>query len=101
MAASSSTPIDVIRAKMGFLRKKFGVKSVAVFGSFARGAGRRGSDIDLLVEFSKPVGFEFFELGDYLEGLLGRNVDILTPDGLAGIRVKSVARGIMGSAKYV
>lgn len=94
-------PMKVIRGKLGFLRKKFGVKRVAVFGSFARGKAKRNSDVDLLVEFSKPVGFEFFELGDYLKKLLGRNVDILTPDGLAGIRVKSVAKSIAGSAKYV
>lgn len=99
--ASTSTPIEVIRGRMDFLRKKFSVKRVAVFGSFARGEEKRDSDVDLLVEFSKPVGFEFFELGDYLEGLLGRDVDILTPDGLAGIRVKSVAESIVGSAKYV
>ena len=99
--AVSNNPIDIIRKKMGFLQKKFGVKSVAVFGSFAKGKAKRGSDVDLLIEFSKPTGFEFFELGDYLEGLLGRNVDILTPDGLAGIRVKSVADSIIGSVVYV
>ena len=97
----SNNPTNIIRGKMSFLRKKFGVKSVAVFGSFAKGKAKSSSDVDLLVEFSKPVAFEFFELGDYLEDLLGRNVDILTPDGLAGIRVKSVADSIIGSAVYV
>lgn len=98
---TARTPMEIIRSKLGFLRKKFGVKRVAVFGSFARGKAKRGSDVDLLVEFTRPIGFEFFELGDYLKRLLGRNVDILTPDGLAGIRVKSVAKSILGSARYV
>lgn len=99
--AVDSKLIEVIRGKMEFLRKKFGVKRIALFGSFAKGKAKRGSDVDLLVEFSRPIGFEFFELGDYLERLLGRNVDLLTPDGLAGIRAKSVTKSIRESAKYV
>lgn len=99
--AVESTLMEIIRGKMDFLRKKFGVKRVAVFGSFARGSAKRDSDVDLLVEFTRPIGFEFFELGDYLKRLLGRNVDILTPDGLAEIRVKSVAKSIRESVRYV
>lgn len=60
-----------------------GVKSLAVFGSFARGAATDNSDIDVLVEFDQPVGlFEFIRLKYYLEELTKRRVDLVTPDAL-------------------
>jgi hypothetical protein len=63
--------------------KGLGVKSLALFGSVARNEAGPGSDVDLLVEFSQPVGiFEFLDLQEYLERILGRRVDLVTPDAL-------------------
>ncbi len=63
--------------------KRFGVKSLALFGSVARGEDRPGSDIDLLVEFEKPATFDrYMELKFFLEELLGRRVDLVTPRAL-------------------
>lgn len=60
-----------------------GVRSLAVFGSLVRGEATPASDIDVLVEFSRPVGlFEFIRLKLYLEELIGREVDLVTPDAL-------------------
>jgi len=60
-----------------------GVKSLALFGSVARDEAGPESDIDLLVEFSRPVGlFQFIDLKQYLEGLLGCPVDLGTPNSL-------------------
>jgi predicted nucleotidyltransferase len=62
---------------------KFKVKSLAIFGSVARDEARPDSDIDLLVEFSEPVGlFEFIALKEYLEGLLNARVDLATEPAL-------------------
>ncbi len=61
----------------------YNVKSLSIFGSVARGEAGPSSDVDLLVEFSVPVGFfHFVRLQQYLEGLLGRRVDLTTPEGL-------------------
>jgi predicted nucleotidyltransferase len=61
----------------------YGVKSLALFGSVARGEARVGSDVDLLVEFNRPVGlFGLVGLQQRLEELLGCPVDIGTPDSL-------------------
>jgi predicted nucleotidyltransferase len=63
----------------------YGVRSIRLFGSFARGEGSPGSDVDLLVEFEPAahVGlFEFIRLKNELSELLGCTVDLATPGAL-------------------
>lgn len=63
--------------------ERLDVKSLAVFGSVARGEAGTSSDVDLLVEFARPVGlFRFMEVQEYLERILGRRVDLATRDAL-------------------
>jgi hypothetical protein len=58
--------------------KAQGVLRLAVFGSCVRGEGRPGSDVDILVEFETPVSiFKFLDVKEYLEGILGRSVDLV------------------------
>jgi predicted nucleotidyltransferase len=65
------------------LKEEFAVKSLAIFGSVARDEARADSDVNLLVEFDKSVGlFHIAGLQRYLEDLLGRPVDLGTPDAL-------------------
>ena len=52
------------------LEDRFSVKSIAIFGSYARGAANEASDVDILIDFQKPIGLEFVDLADYLEELL-------------------------------
>ncbi len=66
-----------------FLSDKFKVKTIGVFGSYVRGEQKDGSDIDILVEFSEPVGFfAFLDLEEYLTGLLGVKVDLVSKKAL-------------------
>ncbi len=59
--------------------KRFGVKSLAVFGSVARDEADAESDVDILVEFEGPVTFDrYMDLKMFLEDLLGRPVDLAT-----------------------
>jgi uncharacterized protein len=63
--------------------KKFGIHSLSVFGSVARDQANPDSDVDILVDFERPVGlFEFARLKMYLEDVLERPVDLVTPDAL-------------------
>jgi hypothetical protein len=66
--------------------KSYGVKQLGLFGSFVRdNAIHEGSDIDLLVEFEKDKKTydNFIELCFYLEELLGRKVELVTPESLS------------------
>jgi uncharacterized protein len=65
------------------LRAQYGVKSLSLFGSVARDEATSASDVDLIVEFSRPVGyFGLFALQDHLEKLLGCPIDLGTPNSL-------------------
>jgi predicted nucleotidyltransferase len=62
---------------------RYGVKSLALFGSVAKDEANPASDIDLLVEFDRPVGlFGLFALQDRLEEIFGCKVDLGTPNSL-------------------
>ena len=75
--------LQTLKQKNAELITKFGVKSLQLFGSVARDDATSTSDVDLLVEFNRPVGyFGLFALQDYLEKLLGCPVDLGTPDSL-------------------
>jgi hypothetical protein len=75
--------LHLLREHLTELQSKFGVKSLAFFGSVARDEARADSDVDILVEFAKPIGFfEFMDLKFYLEELLGRQVDLVTSKAL-------------------
>jgi predicted nucleotidyltransferase len=61
------------------LAQKYPLKSLALFGSYARGTQVNGvSDIDLLVDFSAPVGMEIVDLVMDLEDILKHRVDVVT-----------------------
>lgn len=75
--------LQILKQKNAEMTKQFGVKSLLLFGSVARNEATPASDVDLLVEFNRPVGyFGLFALQDYLEKLLGCPVDLGTPDSL-------------------
>lgn len=76
--------IEILKKQENFIKQKYGVKKLGVFGSFARGEGKEDSDIDVLVEFK--TGYETFdnyiELKFFLEDLFGRKVDLVTVEAL-------------------
>jgi uncharacterized protein len=71
--------------------REYSVKTIGVFGSVARSEETEQSDIDLLVEFSKPVGFvTFMRLENFLSERLGERVDLVTSDSLKPVIRKDV-----------
>ena len=72
-----------IRKHRAELHEKYSVVEIGVFGSYVRGEQSEDSDLDVLVEFGKPVGFfKFLDLEEYLEKLLGLKVDLVTRKAL-------------------
>lgn len=66
------------------LRSRYGIERIGIFGSYARGEQRPGSDIDVLVDFAAGHATlkNFVGLADYLESLFKRKVDLSTREGL-------------------
>lgn len=76
-------PMQSLREHIDELRNNYFVSRIGVFGSFARGEATETSDIDILVEFDRAVGlFHFIDLQDHLGRILGRRIDLATPDAL-------------------
>ena len=93
--------IETLREHKEEIKERYGVRRIGVFGSYVRGEQKATSDIDVLVEFEKPTFDNFMDLVFYLEELFGKNVDLLTLEGVKGIRIKEIAKEIMESVVYV
>ena len=82
----------------GEVAKEYSVKTIGVFGSVARNEQTGESDIDLLVEFSKPVGFvTFMRLENFLSEQLGKHVDLVTSDSLKPV----IRQDVLSEVIYV
>lgn len=64
------------------LAKNYPISSMAIFGSVSRGEDGSGSDVDILVEFSKPAGMQFIHLAYELERILQKKVDLVSKNGI-------------------
>ncbi|HMG73469.1 MAG TPA: nucleotidyltransferase family protein [Pyrinomonadaceae bacterium] len=92
---------ELLRENYPRFAAEYGVKKVGLFGSYAKGVPGATSDVDLIVEFDRPIGLKFIDFAEELETLLGRKVDLLTRAGLQGIRIERVAEDIAQSVVYV
>ncbi len=77
------------------LFRRYPIRRLGVFGSFARGDAHPDSDIDILVEFSEPVGFEIVDLAMELEALLGHKVDLVSRQGVRDRLLPYVERDLV------
>ena len=87
-----------LKKQMPVLRERFKVKEIGVFGSFVRGEQKETSDIDILVEFSEPIGLiKYVSLENYLSDILGTKVDLVTKTGLR----KHIEQEVLKEVVYV
>lgn len=93
--------VELLRENYPHLADEYGVKKIGLFGSYAKDTFDEASDVDVIVEFDRPIGFKFVELTEYLEHLFNRKVDVLTREGLEGIRINRIAKDIAESIVYV
>jgi uncharacterized protein len=90
--------LDVLRKEKPYLQKKFNLLSIGVFGSYAKGAERFDSDIDLLVELAEPSFDSLAGLQIYLEKKLDKPVELIRKGNTLSGRF---LRRIEKSALYV
>jgi predicted nucleotidyltransferase len=72
------------------LTEKYGISFMAIFGSYGRGQQTENSDIDILVDFKRPIGIEFIDLANELEKLLKTKVDLVSKNGVRPQYLKAI-----------
>jgi uncharacterized protein len=77
------------------LESKFHVQEIGLFGSVVRDDFSASSDIDIIVNFSQPVGVEFIDLADYIEARLKRPVDLVSRNGIKDNYFRSIQSEIL------
>jgi len=75
--------------------KGYGIKSFALFGSTAKDKMRKRSDVDVLVQFDKSTWANYIGLKFYLEDLLGREVDLVTPKAIKPAAKPSIEKDLL------
>ncbi len=89
--------LNTLSSLKPILYRDFSVKQIGLFGSFSDNSSTEESDIDLLVEFEKPVGWKYFSLEIYLENISGRKIDLVTKNALK----EQIRDNILSQVKYV
>ncbi len=64
------------------LGEQYGIANFRVFGSVARGEANESSDIDMMVDLTKPIGLKFFTFENELSEMLDAEVDVLTENSV-------------------
>jgi predicted nucleotidyltransferase len=78
-----------------YLQREYAVKTVGLFGSFAAGDYTDNSDVDIMVDFERPVGVEFIDLSYLLEKELNRKVDLVSVKGIKDKYLKEIEKDIV------
>jgi len=86
-----------IRNLKPILSDRYSVIRIGYFGSYSRNEQTEDSDIDILVEFGKPIGWEFFDLQEMLENELKIKVDLVSNKALKD----QLKESILHQVKYV
>jgi len=79
------------------LYKEYAVKEIGLFGSFSDNTSSEQSDIDIIVELERPIGWKFFTLEMFLENSFGRKIDLVTKNALK----EQLRDRILNQVKYV
>lgn len=89
---------EKIHKQLPLLRDKYHVKKIGIFGSFVRGEQKKGSDLDILVEFESPIGFfDFIRLENFLSNTLHKKVDLVSKKAVKS----AVKKEILKEVQYV
>lgn len=79
------------------LYKDYAVKKIGLFGSYSNNSFTEDSDIDILIELEKPIGWKFFTLELYLEEIFNKKIDLVTQNALK----EQMKNEILGQVNFV
>lgn len=82
MMKSRETVLETLRELKPELVTKYKLRSIALFGSYARGEQTAASDVDVLVDVDPVIGLEFVDMADAIEARLGIKTDVVPEDGI-------------------
>lgn len=77
------------------LVSRYHVRSLGLFGSVVRDDFTESSDIDILVDFSQPIGIEFIDLADFIEDRLNKKVDLVSRNGIKEKYFQAIERELV------
>ncbi|MCK4268923.1 MAG: nucleotidyltransferase family protein [Methanogenium sp.] len=91
--------VATLNKNYSHLQEKYKINELSIIGSYARGEQTKNSDLDIMVDFQEPIGWEVVDLRDELEELLGIPVDLILKAGV--IQRRRLYNGILEDAVYV
>lgn len=84
----------ILKSNKQRLTDKYGLSFMAIFGSYGRGQQTESSDVDILVDFQRPIGIEFIDLANELEKLLKIKVDLVSKNGVKPQYLKQIEQDL-------
>ena len=87
--------ISTLQQNKTYLHDKYGVSEIAVFGSYTRNDFTENSDVDLLVNFDKKIGWKVVRLADELEKMLHKKVDLKSKGWVKPIYWKYIEKDLV------
>ena len=70
--------LRILQEEKPELIRRYGLKRLALFGSYARDDQREGSDVDVMVEVEPSIGLRFVEMADRIEDALGIHTELVS-----------------------
>ena len=88
--------LSSLRAALPEIRRRWPIRALGIFGSTARNEARPDSDLDILVDFERPVGLTaFLELENRLQAVAGRKVDLVSRPALKRHMSRNIMRDLI------
>jgi hypothetical protein len=87
--------ISILRAIKPAIMETFKVRSIALFGSYARGQQKETSDVDVLVDVDSSIGLDFVDLADLIEERLGISADVIPADGVKPRYMEFISKDLL------
>ncbi|MBK8806439.1 MAG: nucleotidyltransferase family protein [Bacteroidales bacterium] len=85
----------ILSSQKNNLSNRYSIKSLAIFGSYARKEQTEQSDLDILVEFNEKIGIRFIDLADELESITGVKIDLVSKKGIKDKYLNSITTDLI------